>query len=1051
MKPFHTLLLIGISCLFFCCAPINAQKITKNTSTTTSSKYDESLYDAAQWRNIGPFRGGRSAAVAGVADKPNLYYMGAAGGGVWKTTDGGQHWNNISDGYFGGSIGAIAVSEYDPNVIYVGGGEVTVRGNMSYGYGMWKSVDAGKTWTSLGLGKSRHIPRIRIDPKNPDIVYAAVLGNVFAPNNERGIYKSVDGGASWKKVLYVSDEAGACDLLIDPNNPRHIYATTWKIKRTPYSLESGGEGSAIWKSTDGGDNWTDISTRKGMPKGVLGISGIAVSPVNSDRVWALIEAKEGGLFRSEDGGETWKKINEERKLRQRAWYYTRLYADPQNEDVVYVLNVRFHKSKDGGKTFNAISTPHGDHHDLWIAPESPERMVVADDGGAQVSFDGGTNWSTYFNQPTAQYYRVTTDNSFPYRIYVAQQDNSTQRVLHRTKGGSIGERDWETTAGCECGHIAIDPRNNDIVYGGCYDGLIERKDHDKDSERRINVYPDLPMGWGAEGMKYRFQWNFPIFISPHNPDKLYTASNQLHVSYNEGQSWEIISPDLTRNDPEKQKSSGGPITQDNTSVEYYCTIFAAAESPRVKDLLWVGSDDGLVNISKDGGENWTNVTPQGLPKWAMINSIEPDPHNDGGCYLAATLYKAGDFKPYLYKTSNYGQTWTKIVSGIPNDHFTRVIRVDPVKEGILYAGTETGMYVSFDDGSNWQSFQMNLPIVPITDLAVKDNNLIAATQGRSIWMVDDLTVLHQMNSDVAKAKTHLFKPMDSYRMGGFQNKKVKNAGMNHPSGVMVNFNIRDTALLKDVALSFYEADGDLITTYSTTSKEKKNKLTVEEGSNQFVWNMNYPDTEKFDGMILWWGSLTGPKAIPGDYKVTLTVDGVEQTQDFKILQDPRSEISPAAMQQQFTFVKSLSDKLNETHQTIKDIRQVRDQLDNYKKLVGDQEGMEDVLKLAEEINEKMTKVEEALYQTKNRSRQDPLNFPVRLNNKLAHLNSLIQGSDFPPTEQMKEVRDEITRQIDSELATFQQIIGTDLPKFNQQVKERSIDAIILKKKEVDLN
>ncbi len=1042
MRLLHSFGFVGLCILFFCCAPVTAQQVSKNTSTV---QYDQSLFDAVQWRSIGPFRGGRSAAATGVANKPNLYYMGTTGGGVWKTEDGGQHWNNISDGYFGGSIGAVAVSEEDPNVIYVGGGEVTVRGNMSYGYGMWKSVDAGKTWTDIGLKKSRHIPRIRIHPKNSDIVYAAALGNVFAPNNERGVYRSKDGGTTWKRVLHVSDEAGACDLLLDPNNPRVVYATTWKIKRTPYSLESGGEGSGIWKSTDGGDNWTEISRNKGLPKGVLGISGIAVSPANSNRVWALVEAAEGGLFRSEDAGETWTKINEERKLRQRAWYYTRLYADPQNEDVVYVLNVRFHKSKDGGKSFNAISTPHGDHHDLWIAPENPSRMVVADDGGAQVTFDGGTNWSTYYNQPTAQYYRVTTDNHFPYRIYVAQQDNSTQRVLHRSGGSSIGDRDWETSAGCECGHIAIDPRNNEVVYGGCYDGLIERKDHRKDLERRINVYPDLPMGWGAEGMKYRFQWNFPIFLSPHDPNKLYTASNHLHVSYNEGQSWEIISPDLTRNDPEKQKSSGGPITQDNTSVEYYCTIFAAAESPRVKDLLWVGSDDGLVHVSKDGGANWSNVTPNGLPKWVMINSIEPDPHNDGGAYLAATLYKAGDFKPYLYKTNDYGATWTKIVNGIPNDHFTRVIRADPNKKGMLYAGTETGMYVSFNDGSNWQPLQMNLPIVPITDLAIKNDNLIAATQGRSIWMIDDLTVLHQMNDQVTKAKVHLFKPMDSYRMPGSQNKKVKNAGMNHPGGVMVHFNLRDTSLLKDVELSFHEADGDMITSYSTKAKEKNKKLTVKEGGNQFVWNMHYPEAKKFDGMIMWWASMNGPKAVPGNYKVTLKVNGEEQTQDFKILPDPRSEVSLADMQSQFDFIKGIGDKITETHEAIIDIRQVREQLENYKKLVGDQEGMEDIKKLADEINQQMSKVEEALYQTKNRSRQDPLNFPVRLNNKLAHLNSLIQGSDYPPTNQMKEVRETLTKEINKELATFNQIMQTEVPKFNQLIKEKAIDAIILKK------
>ena len=1038
-------LFIGLCFCFFSCAPVTAQKVTK--TAVANEKHNESLYDAVKWRNLGPHRGGRSAAVAGVAGKPNLYYMGTAGGGVWKTEDGGQTWNNLSDGYFGGSIGAVTVSEYDPNVIYVGGGEVTVRGNMSYGYGMWKSVDAGQTWKSIGLDKTYHIPRIRVHPKNPDLVYVAAMGNVFAASNERGIYRSKNGGDTWEKVLFANKDAGGCDLILDPNNPRIIYASTWNINRTPYSLESGGEGSALWKSIDGGDTWKEISKNEGFPKGTLGIIGVTVSPVNSNKVFAQVEAEKGGLFVSANGGKTWSLINDTRDLRQRAWYYSRIYADPQDEDVIYGLNVQFHKSKDGGKSFNRIRTPHGDHHDMWIAPENPARFVIADDGGAQVTFDGGNNFSTYHNQPTAQYYRVTTDNAFPYRIYVAQQDNSTQRIAHRSGGGSIGKDDWEVSAGCECGHIAIDPRNNEVVYGGCYDGFIGRLDHRNDQTRIINVYPDLPMGWGADGMKYRFQWNFPIFLSPHDPNKLYTASNHLHVSMNEGQSWDIISPDLTRNDPEKQKSSGGSITQDNTSVEYYCTIFAAAESARVKDLIWTASDDGRVNVTKDGGKTWTDITPSGAPKWLMWNSIDPDPHSDGGAYLAGTLYKGGDFRPYLYKTKDYGQTWTKIVNGIDNQHFTRVVRADPTRKGMLYAGTETGMYLSFDDGANWQAFQMNLPIVPITDLTIKNDNLIAATQGRSVWMIDDLTVLHQVNDAVATAKVHLFKPMDSYRMGGFQNPKPRNEGMNHPGGVMVNFNLKDTSLLKDVSLSFYEADGDLIRTYATKAKEKADKLKVKKGGNQFAWNMTYPAAKKFDGMIMWWSSLNGPQAIPGDYKVTLKVGDVEQTQDFKILKDPRSEVSIADIQKQFEFIKGVGDKLTETHNAIIDIRAIRGQLNNYKKLIGEDEDKKEIGELADEINKKMKKVEEALYQTKNKSRQDPLNFPVRLNNKLGHLNSLIQRGDYPPTDQMIQVRDEITKRIDEQLTNFEAIKNGDLPKFNQMVKDKAVDAIILKKKD----
>jgi len=676
-----------------------------NPQEHTAQENSEELYSALEYRLIGPFRGGRSAAVTGVPGKPNLFYFGAAGGGVWKTTNGGRDWSNISDGYFGGSIGAIEVAKSDPNVMYVGGGEKTVRGNVSSGYGVWKTEDGGKTWTPAGLKDSRHVPRIVIHPKDYNVVYAAVLGNIYKSTEERGVYKSMDGGKNWKKVLFSNASAGAVDLIMDPNNPRILYASTWNVQRTPYSLSSGGEGSALWKSTDSGETWQEISQNDGFPKDTLGIIGVTVSPVNSERVWAIVENKEkGGVYRSDDAGETWKLMNDERNLRQRAWYYTRIYADSENEDKVYVLNVNYHTSTDGGKTYSSANAPHGDHHDLWIAPGDSQRMIMGDDGGAQITYDGGETWSTYHNQPTSQFYRVTTDNSFPYRIYAAQQDNSTVRIKHRTEGGSIGEGDWESTAGGESAHIAVDPENPEIVYGGSYDGFLTRYNHETGTVRSISVWPDNPMGHGAENLKYRFQWNFPIFFSPHDPNKLYTASNHLHMTTNEGESWKEISPDLTRNDKSKQKSSGGPITQDNTSVEYYSTIFAAAESPVKEGLLWTGSDDGLVHVSRDGGENWENVTPKGMPEWMMINSIEPSAFDAGTAYIAGTRYKLGDFTPYLYKTTNFGKSWKKITKGIPSEHFTRVVREDPGMQGLLYTGTETGMYISFDDGANWKAF-----------------------------------------------------------------------------------------------------------------------------------------------------------------------------------------------------------------------------------------------------------------------------------------------------------------------------------------------------------
>ena len=1024
-----------------------AQKKGAAAPAKAATGYDESLYNAIEWRSIGPYRGGRSAAVTGVPGKPNLFYFGGSGGGVWQTTDAGNSWTNISDGYFGSSIGSIAVSEWDNNVIYVGQGEGTVRGNVSFGNGVYKSTDAGKTWTHVGLKESRHVPRIRIHPKNPDLVYAAVLGDLFKSTEERGVYRSEDGGKNWKRILFANADAGAVDLVLDPNNARILYASTWRIRRTPYSLESGGEGSALWKSTDGGDTWTNISKNEGMPKGIWGISGVTVSPVNSNRVYAIIENDNGGIYRSDDAGKTWSKMNDDRNLRQRAWYYSKIYADTKDEDMVYVMNVSYHKSKDGGRTFATYNAPHGDHHDLWIAPEDNQRMIIADDGGGQVSFDAGENWTTYHNQPTAQHYRVITDNAFPYRIYGAQQDNSTQRIYHRTDGFSIGERDWDITAGGESGHIAVDPSDNDVVYGGSYDGFLTRKNHKTGEERGINAWPDNPMGHGAEGAKYRFQWNFPIFFSPHDSKKLYAASQNLHVSNNGGESWEIISPDLTRNDPTKMGSSGGPITKDNTSVEYYCTIFAVAESPYEKDLILAGSDDGLLHITRDGGKKWDNVTPSIMPQWTMINSVEFDPFVKGGAYVAATSYKSGDFRPYLYKTKDYGKTWTKITDGIEPGHFTRVVRADPKHAGLLYAGTEFGMYISFDDGANWKPFQLNLPIVPITDLTIKNDNLIAATQGRSFWLIDDLTPLHQLNESIAKSDFHLYKPMPSYRMNGAQagrRGQPKNEGLNHPNGVMVHFFLKDTTKAV-VALEILETNGTLIKKFSTKpdKKAKDEDLKAKTGMNKFVWNMRYPNAEGFDGLIMWSGSLTGPKAIPGKYKARLTVNGTPVDTEFEILKDPRTSSTLNDIKAQFDFSIAVRNKLSETHLAIKKIRTAREQINRVTEPMKGKEDMKDVNELSKSILDDMKKIEEALYQTKNRSGQDPLNYPVRLNNKLAALNSEVDGGDYPPTQQVKTVHKEVVEKIDFQLDQLKKVMNEKVPKFNELIKQKQVNAVTI--------
>ncbi len=1014
----------------------------KKRSSSNTTSFPESLYSKLEWRNIGPFRGGRSAAVTGVVGKPNLYYFGSAGGGVWRTTDAGNSWENISDGYFGGSIGSVAVSQWDPNVIYAGGGEKTVRGNVSYGYGIWKTQDAGKTWQLMGLTESKHIPRIKIHPKNPDLVYAAVLGDLFKSSNERGIYRSENGGETWKKILFANADAGFVDLVMDPNNPRVLYASSWRIRRTPYSLESGGEGSSLWKSTDGGDNWTNISTNEGLPKGIWGISGITVSPVNSDRVWTIIENANGGIFRSDDAGKTWKKTNTDRSLRQRAWYYSRIYADTQDEDKVYVLNVRYHTSKDGGKTFTASGAPHGDHHDLWIDPNDNNRMIIGDDGGAQITFDQGDNWSTYHNQPTSQFYRVTTDNSFPYKIYGAQQDNSTVRIDHRTGGRFITEQDWEGTAGGESAHLAIDPDNNNIVYGGSYDGFLTRYNHDTEEYRGVNVWPDNPMGWGAEGMKYRFQWNFPILFSPHNSKKLYTGSNHLHMSTNEGQSWEIISPDLTRNDSTKLKSSGGPITQDNTSVEYYCTIFAVAESTHEEGVIWTGSDDGLIHITKDGGENWKNVTPPSMPEWVMINSIEIDPFNKGGMYFAGTKYKLGDYEPYLYKTENYGQTWTKITNGIDPSHFTRVLRADPKRQGLLYAGTETGMYLSFDNGMSWKPFQQNLPIVPITDLAIKNNNLIAATQGRSFWMIDDLTPLHQLNDQLAAKSLHLFQPIDSYRMSGGNASTSKTAGTNHPGGILTYFYVKDTANIDTLSLNYYDREGLLIRSFSNYPDKELNegKLELNEGLNMFNWDMRYQDAKTFDGMILWWANTSGPMATPGTYRAELKSGDEISKQNFALLKDPRSSTSDEDLQAQFDFLMSCRDKLTETHEAIINIRKARAKINSVIEIIPKTDGKK-LLEQANAIIDEISTIEKALYQTKNESQQDPLNFPVRLNNKLGHLAAIASYGDNPPTDQALAFKQEVFGAIDTEMDKLKKVFKQDIPALNNAIIENKIRLI----------
>ena len=1058
----------------------------------------DEVFAGLEWRLVGPYRGGRSAAVAGLASQPNVYYFGSTGGGVWKTTDAGTSWTNVSDGFFGGSIGAVAVSDWDPNVVYAGGGEKTVRGNVSHGDGVWRSTDAGKTWSFAGLADSRHVTRLRIHPRDPDRVYAAVLGHLFGPNEERGVYRSTDGGASWQRILFVNENAGAVDLAMDPTNPRVLYATLWRVRRTPYSLESGGEGSGLWKSTDGGDSWTELTGNEGLPAGIWGISGVTVSPSNPENLYAIVEAEEGGVFRSTDAGETWAQVNDERKLRQRAWYYTRIYADPADEDGVYVLNVRFHRSKDGGKTFEPISVPHGDNHDLWIAPDDPLRMVEANDGGANVSFDGGETWSVQTNQPTAQFYRVSTDNDFPYRLLGGQQDNSAVRIRSRSAfGRSIGVRDWEPTAGGESGHVVAHPEQPDVVYGGSYGGFLIRVDHRTGETRSVDVWPDNPMGWGAADLAYRFQWNFPIFFSPHDPNVLYAAANVLFKTTDEGASWQAVSPDLTRNDKSTQGPSGGPITKDNTGVEYYGTIFAAAESPLEPGVLWTGSDDGLVHLSRDGGEHWEDVTPAGLPEWTMINSIEPHPTRPEGLYVAATRYKLDDFRPYLYRTTDWGRSWTKIDGGIAADHFTRVIRADPERAGLLYAGTERGVYVSFDDGASWRPLQRNLPVVPITDLAVKEGDLVAATQGRAYWILDDLAPLRGLDDEAVAAPFHLFPPSRAWRLAGGESfREPRFEGANPPAGAVIDFLLGAVPEGTKVALELTGAEGAVIRRFEGEVDFEKDEqdeadeegeaqegqeaqeaqegeegeedegaeaepeegagekpdedrdpvigeLEVKKGLNRFVWDLRAAAAKDFEGMILWAGDTDGPVVPPGRYSVTLTVGDQSAAADFELLKDPRSTATQADLEAQYAFLVGIRDKLSAVHQSIRDIRRVRAQLGELEKRLGDGEEVADLRAAADALGEAMGEVEKALYQTRNKSRQDPLNFPIRLNDKLAGVASLAAIGDAAPTSQAYAVRDELTAAIDAELAKLHELWSRDLPALNEKVLAAAVPAISL--------
>jgi photosystem II stability/assembly factor-like uncharacterized protein len=1025
----------------------------------TTDRSVAKLYEGLEFRNIGPYRAGRVTAVAGVRGQPLVFYQGACGGGVWKTNDGGSNWEPVSDKDFKtGSVGGIGISESDPNVIYAGMGEAPIRGNVSHGDGVYRSTDGGKTWKNVGLESTRQIARVRVHPKNPDLVYVAALGHVWGPNSERGIYRSKDGGRSWEKVLFVSERTGASDLVMDPTNPRVLYAGFWQVYRKPWALVSGGTEGGIWKTTDGGDTWKKLS--EGLPTGIVGKIGVAVSPARPDRVWALVESKDkGGVYRSDDGGEKWTRVNSENKLRQRAWYYTRIYADPKNPDGVYALNTGFYRSNDGGRMFNSIPVPHGDNHDLWIDPDDPERMIESNDGGANVSFNRGRTWSSIMNQPTGQFYRVITDDRFPYWVYGAQQDNTTVAIASRGRGRGIALTDWHPVGGCESGWVAPKPKNPDVVFAGCYGGSITRYDHKTGEEREVMAWPQLAIGQAAKDLKYRIQWNAPIVLSPHDPNVLYQGAQVLLRSRDEGQSWEEASPDLTRNDKSKQDYSGGPITRDNTGIEVYDVIFTIVESPHEAGTIWVGTDDGLVQLTRDNGKTWQNVTPRGIPEWIQINSLEVSPRDKATAYVAATMYKFDDFRPYLYKTNDYGKTWTRIDSGIPSGAFTRVVREDPSRRGLLYAGTETGLYVSFDDGGSWQPMQLNLPVVPITDLVVKDKDLVVATQGRAFWILDDLTPLHEYQPSIAGERVHLFPPRPAVRMdaGGFEGEGSAGAvGKNPPNGVAVSYWLKEKPGEKDVLTIEILEGNNVLRSYTNQKDPEKEKeqtdvgppdsgdkpLEPKAGLNRLAWDMRILRPALIPKAVVW-GTREGPRVAPGTYSVRLKYGTQTLTQPVLVVRHPEVAATAEDLRSQFRLLSDVRDRIEETHDAVARIRDVCAQV----QAIGDRAeklGKGTALKnRGRTLSDKLTEIEKKLVNPDLKSNQDVLNFPPALDHQFVGLASVASSADARPTDSSWTYYKEISGKLAAILAELDGVLGKDLAEFNAMVAKAEIPPVVV--------
>ena len=1052
--------------LLLCFFAINqAQKPSRSITTlrtaspnTASAGVDESLFRAMRWRQVGPFRGGRALAVTGVPGEPNVFYFGGASSGVWKTVDAGANWTPIFDHEAIASIGAIAVAPSDHNIIYVGSGEACIRGNITYGNGVYKTIDGGRTWRNIGLRDTRHIGAVIVDPKNPNIVFVAALGHAYGPNEERGVFRTTDGGATWQKVLFKDNKTGAIDVVFNPANSATLFASLWEVYRTPWSLSSGGAGSGLYKSIDGGATWKRLEGN-GLPAGIMGRIGVSVAS-DSNRVYALIESKAGGLYRSDDGGDNWIKMNDDGRLRQRAWYFTHIFADPKSPDTLYVLNTGLFRSIDGGRTFNLLNAPHGDHHGLWIDPDHPERLINGNDGGATISIDGGKTWSTHYNQPTAQFYHVITDNRWPYYIYGAQQDNSSIAIKSYDDDGVIGRQDWYAVGGGECGYFAPYPPDPNITFGNS-EGFMTRFDKRTEQAVDISPWPLDPSGRGAGELVHRFQWTSPLFVSPHDPNTVYTAGEMVFKSTNDGQSWQAISGDLTRNDKSKQKPSGGSITLDITSVEYYDTVFALAESPLKKDMLWAGTDDGLVQLTTNGGQSWQKVTPRDLPEWSMISIVEPSHFDAGTAYLAVDRHKLDDFRPFIYRTTDSGKSWTLINRGIPEGSYVRSVREDPKRPGLLFAGTETGVYFSIDDGANWQPLKLNLPTVPIHDLNVHDDDLIVATHGRSFWVLDDITPLREISEGSANSEMVLYKPRPAIRLHLPEAIERRGpVGENPPAGAIIDYYFR-SAPKDEVKLEIFDPAGKLVR--SLSSKENKEDeqppewpdqirevttIPAAAGMNRYAWNLRWEPPVKIPGAFYSGNGPQGPLVLPGKYTVKLTVGSRSTSQPLEIVMDPRvRNMNPADLEKQFALLMQVRDANTELHRAVNEVRDLRAQIKQLHTRFDSDPKMKSLLAQADALDSKMKPVEEELIQVNMKGSEANLAFPNMLNEAFDSFRSSLDYADNAPTAQQYEVFKLLRGRLDQQLAAWKQIMSSDVPAFNDAVKQTNVPLLYVSPRE----